>query len=66
MSTTDHLTMSNSQDVEVGAQFSAITCSICGSSLRLLMPVPVNDLVAVTNAMLTLHRHDGTEDDDDE
>lgn len=64
MSVGDHVTISHSQAVEAGAQFSAITCSKCGSTFRLLMPVSINDLVEVTKLMLELHRHDGSEEDD--
>lgn len=61
-----NLTIAESEPVEAGATFSAIKCSVCGATFRILMPVSVSDLVAITGALIERHSHDGTSEEDDD
>lgn len=65
MSVADHVTIGESKPVAEGSRASDITCSKCGSTTRLLMPIAASDLVVITGALLELHRHDGSEEDDE-
>jgi hypothetical protein len=60
-----NLTIAESEPVEAGATFSAIKCGVCGATFRILLPVFINDLVAITGALIERHSHDGSEKDDE-
>ena len=45
-----------STHVEAGAVATPITCSRCGLILRVVMPVPVDTLLALVDALQASHR----------